>query len=152
VDVTFTPKRASRSCLALSMASPLRAARCRCILRAANTSATASPMPFDAPVIRAGLVCQLKFHTNLRDAIQIYKSKQFAYQEIGRLLEGCEKVEEVVAKQINVVAHGCCGPAPDRGQIACMIACARDGVGDPVRHARHPTADKVADLVASFRV
>src|ERR1700737_2016484 len=114
--VTFTPWPASRVCLAVSMASPLRAARCRWHPSAANTSATASPIPFDAPVIRAVLFVSLSSTPNLQDAIQICKSKQFAYQEIGRLLEGGEKVEEVVAKQIDVVAHGAVGPLRIMGQ------------------------------------
>src|SRR5882724_415217 len=98
-------------------------------------------MPFDAPVIRAVLFVSLSSTPNLQNANQIYKSKQFAYQEIGQLLEGCEKVQQVVAQQIDVVAHGAVGPLRIMGQdrLHDRLVLAH-GIGDPVRHPRHPTA------------
>src|ERR1700747_3131610 len=98
------------------MASPFRAARCRWQPSAAKASATASPIPFEAPVIRTALFFSLSSTPQLQHANEIYNIKQFAYQEANGSFEGGQKIQEVVTKQVDVIAHRAVGALGIMGQ------------------------------------
>src|SRR5438309_5813839 len=130
--VIFTPWRDSSSRLACSRASPLRAARCRWHPSAANSSATARPMPLDAPVIRAVLFVSLSSTPFSRMQTRYTNSSNLHTKKLPGSFKAGEKVQKVVTEQVDVIAHGAVRPprimSEDRLHDRLVLA---DGVGDP---------------------